>query len=738
MTAQDRFHALDAARAFALLLGIVLHATMSFFLPIPAVDVSQSTTLGVTFYVIHIFRMSIFYFIAGFFAHMMFHRRGARAFVKDRAKRILVPMTAGWLVLAPPTIAAVIWGLTRSFPDGPPPGTDTAALQPQGFPLIHLWFLYYLSLFYVLALGLRTAFVALIDNSGALRARIDALVGAGLGTFLAPIVLAVPIFAVLYFNETWPVGFGIPTPDTGLMPKVPALVGFGTAFACGWVLHRQVNLLGVLERQWLVNLGVAVALTTACLAIVGITPALSSPFVIEGGAPMRAVYAACYTASIWYWTFGLVGAAVRFCSSPSPVRRYLADSSYWLYLGHLPIVFGLQAAMMKVPLHWTIKFPAIIAITLAVLLVSYHYLVRPTFIGAILNGRKYPRRRADQLREPESDPTGPSGSGPRGRGPSESRPTPSAPLSTSARLAFATPHARATAAPVALLSNVTKRYGKTVALDGLTLAIQRGELLALLGPNGAGKTTAIGLWLGLLESDEGLASVMGGSPFDANNRLDIGVMLQEVTLAPELQVREHIALAASYYRDPLSVAETLTLTGTEPLADKRYGKLSAGQKRQVQFAAAVCGRPKLLFLDEPTVGLDVQHREAMWRTIKSLVGDGCSIVLTTHYLEEAEALANRVAVLAKGKLIAEGSVDEMRALVSRKRISCASAIQVDDIKRWSGVVDAARDNGMVHVTAFDAESVVRKLLATDATLRNLEVKQATLAEAFTELTKEAA
>jgi peptidoglycan/LPS O-acetylase OafA/YrhL len=387
---QDRFHALDAARAFALLLGIVLHATMSFFIPLPAQDVSQSTTLGVAFYVIHIFRMCLFYFIAGFFAHMLFHRRGVRAFVKDRAKRILVPMTAGWLVLAPPTIAAVVWGLMRTFPDGPPPGTDVEAMQPQGFPLIHLWFLYYLTLFYVLMLTLRAGFGSLLDRSGWLRGRIDALVSVGLGSYLAPIALAAPIFAVLYFKADWPVWFGIPTPDTGLMPKVPGLVGFGTAFAFGWVLHRQTSLLSVLERGWLVNLSVAVGLTTACLAIVGVTPNTQAAFVIEGPAWMRVVYAALYTASIWYWTFGIVGAAMRFCSGLSPVRRYLADASYWLYLGHLPIVFALQALVVKVPLHWTIKFPAIIAVTLAVLLVSYHYLVRPTFIGAILNGRKYP------------------------------------------------------------------------------------------------------------------------------------------------------------------------------------------------------------------------------------------------------------------------------------------------------------------------------------------------------------
>jgi glucan biosynthesis protein C len=392
VTAQDRFHALDAVRGFALLLGIALHATMSFFLWIPAQDVSQSTTLGVAFYVIHIFRMSLFYCIAGFFAHMAFHGRGLRAFVKDRAKRILVPMMVGWIVLAPPTFAAVLWGLSRTFPDGlPPEATDLPPLQPQGFPLTHLWFLYYLSLFYVLALVFRAAFVTLADKSGALRARIDAIVGAGIASYLAPFVLAAPIFAVLFLDDAWLVWFGIPTPDSGFIPQVPALAGFGTAFTFGWTLHRQPTLLGVLEKQWPVNLAVAVALTSTCLATVGNAPNLAAATVIEGGAAMRAIYTACYTASIWYWTFGLVGAAMRFCSAPSESRRYLADSSYWLYLCHLPIVFGLQVALMKVPLHWSIKFPLIVAITLTVLLLTYHYLVRSTFVGALLNGRKYPR-----------------------------------------------------------------------------------------------------------------------------------------------------------------------------------------------------------------------------------------------------------------------------------------------------------------------------------------------------------
>jgi ABC-type multidrug transport system ATPase subunit len=138
------------------------------------------------------------------------------------------------------------------------------------------------------------------------------------------------------------------------------------------------------------------------------------------------------------------------------------------------------------------------------------------------------------------------------------------------------------------------------------------------------------------------------------------------------------------------------------------------------------------------VGLDVQARETMWRTIRGLRDEGCAIVLTTHYLEEAEALADRVAVLAKGRLIAQGSVGEMRALVARKRISCASGLEVDDIKRWPGVVEAVREAHVVHVTASDADTIVRRLLAADPRLSQLEVKQASLAEAFTELTKEAA
>ena len=227
-----------------------------------------------------------------------------------------------------------------------------------------------------------------------------------------------------------------------------------------------------------------------------------------------------------------------------------------------------------------------------------------------------------------------------------------------------------TAPPLAQLTDVRKRFGTVTALDGLSLEVRAGELLAVLGPNGAGKSTAIALLLGLHQADSGTATLFGRSPRDLEARYGIGVMMQEVTLAVEMTVSQLVALTTSYYPAPMSADDAMALTRTTEFADRAYGKLPAGQKRQVQFTLAVCGRPALLFLDEPTVGLDVQARETLWATIRQLLAQGTSIVLTTHYLEEAEALASRVAVLARGRLVAMGTVDDIRGVVSRKRISC--------------------------------------------------------------------
>jgi ABC-2 type transport system ATP-binding protein len=291
---------------------------------------------------------------------------------------------------------------------------------------------------------------------------------------------------------------------------------------------------------------------------------------------------------------------------------------------------------------------------------------------------------------------------------------------------------------LASLRGAHKRFGATTALDGLDLDVRPGELLAVLGPNGAGKSTAIALLLGLQRPDAGEVLLFGRSPHDLVARRGVGVMMQEVVLPDALRVRDLIAMTSAYYPAPLALAETIALSGVEKIAERPYLKLSGGQKRQAQFALALCGRPRLLFLDEPTTGLDLTAREAMWATLRKLVAGGTSIVLTTHYIEEAEALADRVVVLAKGRRIAEGTVAEMRALVARKRIDCATALDLAAIEAWPDVTAAARAGTQVSITTTDAEAVVRRLLAADPALGDLEVRRAGLSEAFAELTQEPA
>jgi ABC-type multidrug transport system ATPase subunit/peptidoglycan/LPS O-acetylase OafA/YrhL len=703
---QDRIHALDAVRAFALLLGIAFHATMSFLPGMTpgawaAVDNSPSTTLGVMFFTSHMFRMSLFFVMAGFFAHLMLQRRGVRGFWNDRLKRIGVPLIVGWLLIFPMVAVLLIFGIKRTFAGVPPQNLPHMPAPPRGyFPLAHFWFLYYLLMLYAIVFAVREL-VERIDGAGRVRTLADRCVAFLTSYAGCALFLGVPLAIVLYRLPGWQPGAGIPTPDMTVIPQLPALVGYGTAFGFGWLLHRQPRLLTELQRRDFAYVVLAVALTVICLAPGTLFPG-TGLHAAQGLAKLG--YVAAYVGAIWAWTFGIVGLALRYLNHESPVRRYLADSSYWLYLTHLPPVMAMQILVAPLHVSWVVKYPLILAVTFAILLSTYHFLVRPTFIGQLLNGRKYPRRRNLEADRASSVP-------------------------------------QVAARPVEVLAELRgacKRYGKITALDGLDLEVRRGELLALLGPNGAGKSTAIALWLGLTEPDAGGVKLLGRSPQDVESRRGIGVMMQEVTLSPGLRVRELVELTRSYYPEPLPVRRVLEMTGAEPLAARPYGKLSGGQKRQAQFAMAVCGRPELLFLDEPTVGLDIQAREAMWRVIRDQVARGCSVVLTTHYLEEAEALADRVAVLSAGRLIAAGTVDEIRSVVSRKEIRCTSSLGVECVRQWPGITQARRDAKRLHLTAIDAETVVRQLLLADPNLRDLEVRQAGLAEAFAELTKEAA
>ena len=289
---------------------------------------------------------------------------------------------------------------------------------------------------------------------------------------------------------------------------------------------------------------------------------------------------------------------------------------------------------------------------------------------------------------------------------------------------------------LAQLRGAGKSYGALRALDGIDLQLRRGELLALLGPNGAGKTTAIGLLLGLIRADAGEVELFGMDPQRIEARRGIGVMLQDAKLPETLRVGELIRLTASYYPAPRGVAESAELAGIADLLDRPYGKLSGGQQRRVQFALALCGRPKLLFLDEPTVGMDIEARQKLWQAIRHLVAEGNGVVLTTHYLEEAEALADRVCVMARGKLISEGSVEALRARIALKRVWCATKLPLAEVAAWPEVAEARSDGERLCLSTEHVELLVRRLLAQDDSLAALEVRAAGLAEAFTELTRD--
>lgn len=290
-------------------------------------------------------------------------------------------------------------------------------------------------------------------------------------------------------------------------------------------------------------------------------------------------------------------------------------------------------------------------------------------------------------------------------------------------------------AVVASLSGAVKRYGALTALDGLDLMLHRGELLALLGPNGAGKSTAISLLLGLARADAGEVELFGRDPQDIDARRRIGVMLQSSFLPPTLTVGELLRLTASYYPAPRSIDESANMAGIADLLSRRYAALSGGQQRRVQFALALCGRPELLFLDEPTVGMDIDARQKVWAAIRRLTAEGCAVVLTTHYLEEAEALAHRVVVLGKGRVLSEGSVDALRSHVAVTRIRCISELDVLTLAQWPHVSQAERDGTHIHLHSDAPEKVLRRLLDADPALSELEVRRAGLAEAFTELTR---
>src|ERR1700733_4468707 len=289
---------------------------------------------------------------------------------------------------------------------------------------------------------------------------------------------------------------------------------------------------------------------------------------------------------------------------------------------------------------------------------------------------------------------------------------------------------------VASLRSVTKKFGRQTALDRFSLELRPGEVVALLGPNGAGKTTAVRLLLGLSQATSGEVEIFGGNPRDRASRLRLGAMLQVGRMPETLRVREHLQLFSSYYAHPRPLDELLALAGLEGLQERLFGTLSGGQKQRMLFALALCGNPDLICLDEPTLGMDVEARRAMWEQGRKLAAIGKTVLLTTHYLEEADALASRIIVIQKGKAIAEGTPEELKTADGSRTIRCTTSLEVSFVSALPGVTDVEEDGGAMLVRTTTPEAGLRTMLQEDAALSGLEVRAAALEDAFLALTNQ--
>ncbi len=290
---------------------------------------------------------------------------------------------------------------------------------------------------------------------------------------------------------------------------------------------------------------------------------------------------------------------------------------------------------------------------------------------------------------------------------------------------------------VARLTGVTKTFGKRVALDHVSLELYAGEVIALLGPNGAGKTTTVRLLLGLTEPTTGIAELFGGDPRSRAARKRVGAMLQVgLAAVPEhMHVSEHIELFRSYYDRPLPTAEVIRLAGLEGLEKRRFGKLSGGQQQRLMFALALCGDPDFLFLDEPTVGLDTQARRALWTHVRDFVARGKTVLLTTHYLAEADELANRILLLKAGRVIAEGTPEQIKASQGVRAIRCRTSLPLAEVERVAGVASASRiDDDITVILASEPEQVVLVLMQRDPMLSQLHIADIALEDAIESLT----
>jgi len=287
------------------------------------------------------------------------------------------------------------------------------------------------------------------------------------------------------------------------------------------------------------------------------------------------------------------------------------------------------------------------------------------------------------------------------------------------------------------LEHVTRTFGAVTALDDVSLSVGQGQLVGLLGPNGAGKTTLLSLVSGLRRADSGSVRLVGGDPRDASSRIALGTTPQETGLPPTLTVGEVVDLVAGHYPSPMTRAEVLARFGLEDLSGRQTGGLSGGQKRRLAVALALVGRPRLVLLDEPTTGLDVEARHILWQALRDYHADGATVLLTSHYLEEIEALAERVVVIGEGRVLADDTLASVLGLVGLRRVMFAAPVWDGvDPARLPGAASAQQGvDGRWTVLASDADRLVRALVEHAVPFEGLEVRGASLEEAFLTLTQ---
>jgi ABC-2 type transport system ATP-binding protein len=289
------------------------------------------------------------------------------------------------------------------------------------------------------------------------------------------------------------------------------------------------------------------------------------------------------------------------------------------------------------------------------------------------------------------------------------------------------------------LVGLEKTYGSprgpVHAVRGIDVEVREGETVALLGPNGAGKSTTVDILLGLQQPDAGTVAVFGGPPRDAVAAGRVGAMLQEGGVLRDLTVAELVAMMAALFPRPLEVDETLRLAQLTEISDRRTERLSGGERQRLRFAVALVSNPDLLVLDEPTVGMDVESRRAFWATVRELSARGKTFLFATHYLEEADAYADRVVLMAHGRVVADGPPTEIKAIVGSRTIRATlPTVALEELERLSGVTHAERHGDSVALSCSDSDAALRELIARYPEARDIEVRGAGLEEAFVQLT----